>query len=134
MNNPSTAPPPAGPKVWVVYRDHRKDMTPAERFGQLTDMFSGRVNYDRAVYQARKMLQNYQDGDFIMMVGDPALCLIVGAVALEYSGTETLKLLRWDRDEIEYRAAEYSFVDEEQQAPEPPAAEAQVQKRNRWAS
>lgn len=125
-----TAPAPgARPRVYVVYRDNRKDMTPAEKFGQLTDMFAGRVNYERAVEQARKMLVNYQDHDYIMMVGDPALCLIVGAVALEYSESQRLRILRWDREEIEYRPLEMDFSDEE---PEPSLGEAQVERRSRF--
>ena len=100
----------AGPRVWVVYRDNRKDMSPAEKFGQLTDMFSGRVNYERAVEQARKMLRSYKDGDYIMMVGDPALCGVVMAVALEYAEDEKLKLLRWDREDIEYRPMDLDFA------------------------
>jgi len=133
----STAPAAErGPRVYVVYKDTRKDMSPAEKYGQLIDMFAGRVHYDRCVEQARKMLANYRDGDYIMMVGDPALCSVVCSVALEYSEADTLKLLRWDRDEIEYKPLELYFGEPEPaEVPEEsiPGA-AQVQRRNRWAS
>lgn len=125
------------PRVYVVYNDTRKDMSAAEKFGQLTNMFGGKVRYDLAVGQARKMLVNYQDGDYIMMVGDPALCAVTCAVALEYSDSETLQLLRWDREEIEYKPLEMIFSEcEPATGPhphDPGVPEVQVQKRNRWA-
>ena len=121
-----------GTRVFVVYRDSRKDMSAAEKFGQLRDMFSGKVRYDLIVGQARKMLHDYRDGDYILMVGDPALCSVVCAVALEFSEEESLRLLRWDRDEVDYRPLELGFGDGGNVSLDPDSS-AEVQRRNRWA-
>jgi hypothetical protein len=112
--NTGNHPEPPQPNVWIVYNDKRKDMSTAERFGQLKEMFTGRVNYPRAVEHARKMLQGYQAGDHILIVGDPALCGIVMTVALEYApvDSQVLSILRWDRDELEYQQMTVDFNDE----------------------
>jgi len=108
------ASPVEGPRVWVVYADRRKDMTTAEKYGQLTDMFTGRVDYSRAVEHARKMMSRYKRGDHILIVGDPALCGIAMTVALEYAPVDeqVLSILRWDRDELEYRPEVFDFSDD----------------------
>lgn len=102
---------PDRPRVWVVYTDRRKDLSGAEKFGQLTDMFYyNQVDYARATKQARKMLRRYRPGDYILPIGDPILCGIVMTVAaMDYAPNETIQVLRWDRKELEYHPETHDF-------------------------
>lgn len=114
------------PRVWVVYSDRRKDLSAAEKFGQLTDMFyhnqlprnpDGTLDCLKAIKMARKMLRRYKPGDFILPIGDPILCGIVMTVAtMDYAKDETIQVLRWDRQELEYNSESYDFslTDEEE--------------------
>ena len=116
-------------RVWIVYNDVRKNMDDAERFGELKNLFYGRVDYGRAVEHARKMLSGWKPGDYVLMVGDPTLCFIVGKVAAEcaeIAGDETVKILRWSKNDAEYQEMTLDF--NEQQAEEVGEAEV-VRKR-----
>lgn len=99
------------PRVWVVYTDRRKDLSSAEKFGQLTDMFYyNNVDMTLAIKQARKMLRRYKPGDYILPIGDPILCGIVMTVAaMDYAPNETINVLRWDRKELEYYHEVHDF-------------------------
>lgn len=89
--------------VFVVYNDTRKDMSAAEKFGRLRDVYSslGRhYNGDKLIEHARRVLRNWQPGDYLLLVGDPTLCGICMSVVLEKEGEITV--LRWDRVNFEY--------------------------------
>lgn len=93
--------------VWVVYADNRKDFSSAEKFGQLKDVFTYSIvgktyNSDKLISYARHVLANYKDGDYLLMVGDPSLCAICLAVALEYDSFGQINVLRWNRDSYDY--------------------------------
>ena len=91
--------------VFVVYNDKRKNMKDAERFGELKDVFSsiGRnYNGDKLIEHARRVLQDWKEGDYLLLVGDPALCAICTAVALEYDAFGEVNILRWNRDDFQY--------------------------------
>lgn len=102
--------------VFVVYNDTRKNMSAAEKFGQLKDVFTsvGRVyNGDKMIEHARRVLKDWQPGDYLLMVGDPTLCAICASVALEYD--EEINVLRWDRTNFDYvpLTLNFSFAQEE---------------------
>jgi hypothetical protein len=107
------------PRVWVVYTDRRKDLSAAEKFGQLTDMFYyNNVDMKLARRQAFKMLKRYKPGDYILPIGDPILCGIVMTVAAQnFAPNETITVLRWDRKELEYTPEVHVFaLDEDEEA------------------
>lgn len=98
--------------VWVVYNDKRKDMSSAARFGELKDVFSSSVtNFTKAIEHARRVLSRWKEGDCVLIVGDPTLCAIVTAVALEYAEDEVVTVLRWDRHNFEYIPTKLDFSD-----------------------
>ena len=101
--------------VFVVYNDARKNMSAAEKFGNLKDVFTsvGRVyNGDKMIEHARRVLKDWQPGDFLLMVGDPTLCAICMSVALEYD--EEINVLRWDRVNFDYTplVLNFSFMED----------------------
>lgn len=89
--------------VFVVFNDTRKDMSKAERFGRLKDVFSsvGRnYNADALIAHARHVLEKADKGDCLLLVGDPTLCGICMTVLSEYQ--DAFEVLRWDRDRFDY--------------------------------
>jgi len=97
-------------QVFVVYNDTRKNMSAAEKFGKLKDVYSsvGRVyNGDKLIEHARRVLDNWQPGDYLLLVGDPTLCGICMAVALE--SEEEINVLRWDRVNFDYVPLRLNF-------------------------
>lgn len=89
--------------VFVVYADHRKDFSKAKEFGRLRDVFSsvGRnYNPDALIEHARHVLSQSQQGDYLLVVGDPTLVGICMVVMSELD--EELTVLRWDREEFKY--------------------------------
>ena len=99
------------PTVWIVYADKRKDMTKAETYGTMKEVFSslGKVyNPDVLISHARHVLDNAQEGDYLLMVGDPTLCAICMSVMLERLNSVTV--LRWDRDNLQYVPLELDFT------------------------
>jgi hypothetical protein len=65
---------------------------------------------------AHVALRNYQEGDYLLLVGDPMLCGIVMAVALEFSDTGVLNILRWNNIHFKYEKAvlDFSLIDPEE--------------------
>ena len=98
------------PTVWIVFNDKRKDFSRAEEFGQLKDVFSsiGR-NYipEALIDYARHVLRQAQEGDFLLMVGDPTLCGICTTVMAEK--LKVINLLRWNREEYKYEPLALDF-------------------------
>jgi len=95
---------------WVVYNDTRKNMNAAEKFGVLKDVFSSvgkNYNGDKLIEHARRVLSNWQPGDYLLLVGDPALCGICMSVALEYD--DEINILRWDRNNFDYVPLKLNF-------------------------
>ena len=91
--------------VYIVYADNRKDFSAAEKYGELKDVFSSvgkAYNPDALIAQARHVLKNWKSGDWLLMVGDPTLCAICFAVALEYDPLGQVNILRWNRDSFKY--------------------------------
>lgn len=97
--------------VFIVYNDRRKDFSKAEIFGELRDIFSsvGR-NYDGKILieHARSVLGKAEPGDYLLLVGDPALCSICTTVMCEMLEGHC-NILRWNRDHMEYTPLQLDF-------------------------
>ena len=100
------------PIVWIVQNDVRKDFTPAETYGTLAEIFYGVSDVtepEKLVDHTRRVLQNWEPGDYLLMVGDPSLCALCLAVALESDPTGCVTLLRWDRIRKSYHPLVLDF-------------------------
>lgn len=97
--------------VFVVQIDNTKDLSDAKRYGQLRAVFGNpRKPYDvdRMVGHARRVLSDYQPGDYLLMIGDPALCGVAMALAAEYH--TVVNVLSWDRNNFRYVPQRWDFA------------------------
>jgi len=89
--------------AWIVQVDRRRDYSAAGEYGEMKEIFSS-INraFDpkAAIEHARRVLKGMQQGDYIVMAGDPALCAICVTVAAEYFGS--CEILRWDNQKLNY--------------------------------
>ncbi len=96
--------------VYVVQNDTRKDLTDAERFGQIKEVFGNvarTYNTPRMLEHARRVLANWQPGDSLLMMGDPALCGVAIAVAAEFDNV--VNVLSWDKHDYQYVMRTWDF-------------------------
>jgi hypothetical protein len=96
--------------------DPNKDLSDAKTFGELRSVFFKPIYEDDRsdpVTHAHAQMQDYKDGDFLLMIGDPMACGIVMEIALGYSENQTLNVLRWDRRTLSYRPMSLNFNFEE---------------------
>ena len=99
--------------VFVVQVDNSKDLSDAKKYGQLRAVFGKpRKPYDTAsmVTKARRVFEDWQSGDYLLMVGDPTLCAVCMTVASEYD--ERVSVLSWDRESFQYIPQEWRFSDQ----------------------
>lgn len=98
--------------VFVVQVDNSKDLSDAKRYGQLRAVFGRpRKPYDTAtmVSKARRVLAEWEPGDYLLMVGDPTLCSVCMAVASEQE--DVINVLSWDRETFQYIPQRWDFGD-----------------------
>lgn len=96
--------------VFVAHANERKDLKAAEQYGTLRDVFNsvGRAyNTPRMIEHARRVMADYQRGDHILMIGDPALCAICVTIASEHD--DVVNTLSWDRNEFQYISRRWDF-------------------------
>lgn len=96
--------------VYVVQVDNNKDLSDAKKYGALRAVFANpRKPYDTdaMISKARHILKDWQAGDYLLMIGDPALCAICTALVSEMVGR--VDLLSWDRNTFQYVPQEWYF-------------------------
>jgi hypothetical protein len=96
--------------VYVVQNDSRKDLRDAERFGALKEVFGNvahAYNPPRMIEHARRVLSNWQPGDTLLMMGDPALCGVAVAIASEFD--DVVNVLSWDKRDYQYVMRTWDF-------------------------
>lgn len=97
--------------AWIVYEDKKRDYTAAEDFGEIKVVFSAinrNFDPDAAIQHARRVLSKMEEGDYLVMSGDPTLCGICVEVAAEMLGE--FEVLRWDRNLLSYFPMRLNFT------------------------
>ena len=96
--------------VYIVQGNQNKDISEARKFGDLQAVFVNPqkpYDTDKLLEEARSVLDKWEDGDHLLMLGDPALCAIAAVVASET--TSALSVLSWERSRFTYSAQEWDF-------------------------
>lgn len=101
--------------VYVVQNQHRwdreacvfvpkYDMASAEEFGQLVYLLSPTAapfHPAPIIAELKEKLKGYKEGDHLLLVGNPALILAVGALAASYNNGR-VSVLQWSGKDHRY--------------------------------
>ena len=96
--------------VYVVQVDNTKDLSDAKKYGTLRAVFGNpRKPYDTAnmLAKARRVMADWQSGDYILMIGDPTLCAVCMAIVSEEA--DIINILSWDRNSFSYMPQRWDF-------------------------
>lgn len=100
-------------KVFITSEDPKLDYSPALEWGErIIGVFPpGQVHLHPqvALYRARGVLREMQPDDWLALSGDPVKIGICVAVAAERIGR--VKMLRWNRQTMNYLPIEVDFLD-----------------------
>ena len=88
-----------------VLQETGKNFRSAEKFGNLKVLLPDNRNIilsaGPVTHKLRKELKDFCDEDYLLLIGDPAIIAIAGAIASEMNRGK-FKVLRWDRNESRY--------------------------------
>lgn len=86
------------------------DFTKAASFGNLKEIlgeFEDFLFVDRIVDHAEKALASFQDGDYLLAVGDPTVIAICSGIL--FRAKKKVNMLKWDRKSRAYIPLEISL-------------------------
>jgi len=91
--------------VFVTQENPKVDILPATKWGELNSLASPfdqvLMNPGRIVSQLRRKLRWFDDEDWLLAMGDPAIIGIAFAIAADVNSGR-VNLLKWDRMEKSY--------------------------------
>ena len=88
-----------------VLQETGKNFRSAEKFGDLKVLLPDNRNIilsaGPVTQKLRKELRDFCDKDYLLLIGDPAIIAVAGAIASE-NNNGRFKVLKWDRNEMKY--------------------------------
>ena len=82
-----------------------RNLTPAYKYGSLELLLGAKTNLmlgtANVVRELRKHLNDFNDDDYLLLMGDPAAIGLVCALASQHN-QGSFKVLKWDRQESMY--------------------------------
>jgi folate-dependent tRNA-U54 methylase TrmFO/GidA len=88
-----------------VLQEMGRNIRSAEKFGELKVILPDNkqivLSSGPLTFKLIHELKNFNDKDYLLLMGDPAIIAIAGAVVSEINGGR-FKVLKWDRDEKKY--------------------------------
>ena len=88
-----------------VLQEMGRNIRSAEKFGDLKVVLPDNrqivLSSGPLTFKLRHELKDFNDNDYLLLMGDPAIIAIAGAVVSEINGGR-FKVLKWDRDEKKY--------------------------------
>ena len=77
----------------------------AEKFGDLKVMLPDNkqmiLSSGPLTFKLRQELKDFNDNDYLLLIGDPAIIAVCGAIAADVNGGR-FKVLKWDRNDKRY--------------------------------
>tara|TARA_R110000751_G_scaffold129373_1_gene231429 strand:+ start:29 stop:352 length:324 start_codon:yes stop_codon:yes gene_type:complete len=101
---------PDTPTVYIVQKpDEKKNILSAQTWGKLEFILSEKQDLfwepEKTVTEIKKVLSNFNDNDYLLLIGDPALIGICTAIACDQNHG-FVKFLKWDNREFKYYPVE----------------------------
>ena len=88
-----------------VLQEMGRNVRSAEKFGDLKVVLPDNkqivLSSGPLTHKLKKELSTFCDNDYLLLMGDPAIIALAGAVASDVNGGKC-KVLKWDRDEKKY--------------------------------
>ena len=96
--------------VYVIQEMPYRDILSAEEYGELVSIIEpGYQLY--IVEKVRVALKNFNDEDYLLLIGDPSIIGIACAIACDINMGK-LKVLKWDRRRERYYPIEFNIKGE----------------------
>ena len=88
-----------------VLQEMGRNVRSAEKFGDLKVLLPDNrqivLSSGPLTFKLKQELKDFNDDDYLLLMGDPAIIALAGAVASDVNGGR-FKILKWDRDEKKY--------------------------------
>ena len=88
-----------------VLQEMGRNIRSAEKFGDLKVVLPDNkqivLSSGPLTFKLKHELKDFNDNDYLLLMGDPAIIALAGAVASDVNGGK-FKVLKWDRDEKRY--------------------------------
>ena len=88
-----------------VLQEMGRNIRSAEKFGDLKiclpDNRQMILSSGPLTFKLQQELKNFNDNDYLLLIGDPAIIAVAGAIASENNNVR-FKVLKWDRNEMKY--------------------------------
>jgi hypothetical protein len=88
-----------------VLQEMGRNIRSAEKFGDLKVVLPDNrqivLSSSPLTFKLQHELKDFNDKDYLLLMGDPAIIAVAGAVVSDVNGGR-FKVLKWDRDEKKY--------------------------------
>ena len=88
-----------------ILQEMGRNVRSAEKFGDLKVVLPDNrqivLSSGALTFKLQQELKNFNDEDYLVLMGDPAIIAVAGAVVSDVNGGR-FKVLKWDRDEKRY--------------------------------
>ena len=88
-----------------VLQEMGRNIRSAEKFGELKVCLPDNrqivLSSGPLTFKLRQELKDFNDNDYLLLIGDPAIIAVAGAIASE-NNNGRFKVLKWDRNEMKY--------------------------------
>ena len=88
-----------------VLQEMGRNIRSAEKFGDLKVVLPDNkqivLSSGPLTFKLKHALKDFNDNDYLLLMGDPAIIAVAGAVVSDVNGGK-FKVLKWDRDEKKY--------------------------------
>ena len=88
-----------------VLQEMGRNVRSAEKFGDLKVVLPDNrqivLSAGPMSFKLQQELKDFNDNDYLLLMGDPAIIAVAGAVVSDVNGGK-FKVLKWDRDEKKY--------------------------------
>jgi len=88
-----------------VLQEMGRNIRSAEKFGDLKIVLPDNkqiiLSSGPLTFKLQQELRDFNDNDYLLLIGDPAIIAVAGAIAADINNGR-FKVLKWDRNETKY--------------------------------